>query len=60
MAPASHSRRRATAIPRFTWPTGTVERPAADEPSSDDITPTWSPSGTQIAFTSDRRGKPQI
>ena len=25
-----------------------------------DITPTWSPSGTQIAFTSDRSGAPQI
>ena len=25
-----------------------------------DITPTWSPSGTQIAFTSDRTGTPQI
>src|SRR5439155_997691 len=25
-----------------------------------DITPTWSPSGTQIAFTSDRGGTPQI
>ena len=25
-----------------------------------DITPTWSPSGTQIAFTSDRSGSPQI
>jgi TolB protein len=25
-----------------------------------DITPTWSPSGTQIAFTSDRSGTPQI
>jgi len=25
-----------------------------------DISPTWSPSGTQIAFTSDRTGTPQI
>ena len=25
-----------------------------------DITPTWSPTGTQIAFTSDRTGSPQI
>jgi TolB protein len=25
-----------------------------------DTTPTWSPSGTQIAFTSDRTGKPQV
>jgi TolB protein len=25
-----------------------------------DTTPTWSPSGTQIAFTSDRTGRPQI
>jgi TolB protein len=25
-----------------------------------DVTPTWSPSGTQIAFTSDRSGSPQI
>jgi TolB protein len=25
-----------------------------------DTTPTWSPSGTQIAFTSDRSGTPQI
>ena len=25
-----------------------------------DTTPTWSPSGTEIAFTSDRTGKPQI
>jgi TolB protein len=25
-----------------------------------DVTPTWSPTGTQIAFTSDRTGSPQI
>ena len=25
-----------------------------------DVTPTWSPSGTQLAFTSDRTGTPQI
>ena len=25
-----------------------------------DTSPTWSPSGTQIAFTSDRSGSPQI
>ena len=25
-----------------------------------DSTPTWSPTGTQIAFTSERRGQPQI
>jgi TolB protein len=25
-----------------------------------DTTPTWSPSGTQIAFTSDRTGRPQV
>ena len=25
-----------------------------------DVTPTWSPAGTQIAFTSDRGGSPQI
>ena len=25
-----------------------------------DVTPTWSPTGTQIAFTSDRAGTPQI
>jgi len=28
--------------------------------ASIDSTPTWSPSGTQIAFTSDRAGSPQI
>ena len=25
-----------------------------------DSTPTWSPTGTQVAFTSDRTGSPQI
>ena len=25
-----------------------------------DVTPTWSPTGNQIAFTSDRTGTPQI
>ena len=29
-------------------------------PPDSDTTPTWSPSGTQIAFTSDRTGKAQI
>ncbi len=27
---------------------------------ANDVTPTWSPTGTQIAFTSDRSGNPQI
>ncbi len=38
--------------------TGTPRR-LTTHPDSD-TTPTWSPSGTQIAFTSDRTGKPQI
>ena len=25
-----------------------------------DVTPTWSPTGTQLAFTSDRSGLPQV
>ncbi len=25
-----------------------------------DVTPTWSPTGTQLAFTSDRGGTPQV
>ena len=38
---------------------GTNSRRLTTHPDSD-TTPTWSPSGTQIAFTSDRTGKPQI
>jgi TolB protein len=38
---------------------GTNLRRVTSHPDSD-TTPTWSPSGTQIAFTSDRTGKPQI
>ena len=38
---------------------GTNQRRLTTHPDSD-TTPTWSPSGTQIAFTSDRTGKPQI
>ncbi len=38
---------------------GTNVRRVTTHPDSD-TTPTWSPSGTQIAFTSDRTGKPQI
>jgi len=38
---------------------GTNLRRLTTHPDSD-TTPTWSPSGTQIAFTSDRTGKPQI
>ena len=38
---------------------GTNRRRITTHPDSD-TTPTWSPSGTQIAFTSDRTGKPQI
>ena len=28
--------------------------------AANDVTPTWSPTGTEIAFTSDRAGTPQI
>ena len=38
---------------------GTNMRRLTTHPDSD-TTPTWSPSGTEIAFTSDRTGKPQI
>jgi TolB protein len=38
---------------------GSNMRRITTHPDSD-TTPTWSPSGTQIAFTSDRTGKPQI
>ena len=38
---------------------GTNVRRITTHPDSD-TTPTWSPTGTQIAFTSDRTGKPQI
>jgi TolB protein len=38
---------------------GSNLRRLTNHPASD-ITPTWSPSGTQIAFTSDRTGTPQI
>jgi TolB protein len=38
---------------------GTNLRRLTTHPDSD-TTPTWSPTGTQIAFTSDRTGKPQI
>ena len=38
---------------------GTNARRITTHPDSD-TTPTWSPSGTQIAFTSDRTGRPQI
>ena len=38
---------------------GTNLRRLTTHPDSD-TTPTWSPSGGQIAFTSDRTGKPQI
>jgi len=38
---------------------GTGERRLTTHPDSD-TTPTWSPSGTQIAFTSDRTGRAQI
>jgi TolB protein len=38
---------------------GTNQRRLTTHPDVD-TTPTWSPSGTQIAFTSDRTGKPQI
>jgi TolB protein len=38
--------------------TGTPRR-LTTHPDSD-TTPTWSPSGTEIAFTSDRTGRPQI
>ena len=33
-----------------------LERAPAHEPPGDRLTPTWSPTGTQIAFTSDRIG----
>ena len=38
---------------------GSNRRRLTTHPDSD-TTPTWSPSGAQIAFTSDRTGKPQI
>ena len=38
---------------------GTNLRRLTTHPDSD-TTPTWSPSGTEIAFTSDRTGRPQI
>ena len=38
---------------------GSNMRRLTTHPDSD-TTPTWSPSGTQIAFTSDRTGRPQI
>jgi Tol biopolymer transport system component len=38
---------------------GTNMRRLTTHPDSD-TTPTWSPDGTEIAFTSDRTGKPQI
>ena len=38
---------------------GTNVRRLTTHPDSD-TTPTWSPSGAQIAFTSDRTGRPQI
>ena len=58
---ASPSRRRATATRRSTSSTATAPnvRRLTNHPGID-ITPTWSPSGTQIAFTSDRTGTPQI
>ncbi len=38
---------------------GSGVRRLTNSPASDS-TPTWSPTGTQIAFTSDRSGSPQI
>lgn len=38
---------------------GSNRRRLTTHPDSD-TTPTWSPSGTEIAFTSDRTGRPQI
>jgi TolB protein len=38
---------------------GTNVRRLTTHPDAD-TTPTWSPSGTQIAFTSDRTGRPQV
>ncbi len=38
---------------------GTILRQVTDDPA-EDISPEWSPSGTQIAFVSDRSGGPQV
>ena len=38
---------------------GSNLRRLTNNPASD-VSPTWAPSGTQIAFTSDRSGTPQI
>ena len=38
---------------------GSGARRLTNHPASD-TTPTWSPTGTQIAFTSDRSGRPQL
>ena len=53
--------RRATATPRSTSSNrdGSNVRRLTNNPAID-TTPTWSPTGTQIAFTSDRTGTPQI
>ena len=40
-------------------PDGSNVRRLTNHPAID-VTPTWSPTGTQIAFTSDRSGTPQI
>ena len=55
------SRRTAMATPRFTWVDrdGSNLRRVTTHPMAD-VTPTWSPTGTQLAFTSDRGGTPQV
>ena len=60
-ARASRSRRRATATSEIYVVNrdGSNVRRLTNHPGID-TTPTWSPSGTQIAFTSDRTGTPQI
>ena len=58
---SSRSCRTATATRRSTSSTATAAGCGAitNHPTAD-VTPTWSPTGTQLAFTSDRGGTPQV